>query len=81
MREKAEAAAERESDKEANEEERDTLTVSWCHLAQYLSSKDWARRRLKASCISLFSLSNNQITKSTAHVRTRAVARTCARAI
>ena len=30
---------ERKSDKEADEEERDTLTVSWCHLAQYLSSE------------------------------------------
>lgn len=35
---------ERESDKEADEEERNTLTVSWCHLAKYLSSKvlGWA---------------------------------------
>ena len=33
---------ERESNKETDEEERDTLTVSWCHLAQYLSSKYWA---------------------------------------
>lgn len=30
---------ERKSNQKADEEERDTLTVSWCHLAQYLSSK------------------------------------------
>lgn len=30
---------ERKGDQKANEEERDTITVSWCHLAQYLSSK------------------------------------------
>lgn len=46
---------ERESDKEADEEERDTLTVSWCHLAQYLSSKVLGYCHLKAPCIGLFS--------------------------
>lgn len=30
---------ERKSNQKADEEERDTLKVSWCHLAQYLSSK------------------------------------------
>lgn len=30
---------ERKGDKEADEEKRDTVTVSWCHLAKYLSSK------------------------------------------
>ena len=59
---------ERESHKEADEEERDTLTVSWCHLAQYLSSKVLGYFRLKAPCISLFSLSNNPI-RTCAHAR------------
>lgn len=39
----------RESDQKADEEERGTLTVSWCHLAQYLSSRHWARDPSKDS--------------------------------
>nr|DAW36837.1 MAG TPA: hypothetical protein [Microviridae sp.] len=51
--------------------------MSWCHLAQYLSSKVLGFCRLKTSCIRLFSLSNNR----KARMHARAIARTRARAL
>ena len=60
----------RKSYQKAAEEERDTLTVSWCHLAQYLSSKVLGYIRLKAPCIALSSLSNNYAL-SRVHARTK----------
>nr|DAS47360.1 MAG TPA: hypothetical protein [Microviridae sp.] len=44
--------------------------MSWCHLAQYLSSKVLGYCHLKAPCINLFSLSNSYLL-SRAHTRTK----------